>query len=290
MQPQLHAALQHSSAHRRRGHAARVDRLQGSRHALPSGPGRLHVRLAALSNSRRLQREVRRAQHHRSELDHRDRGRHAHSRATTATTTRRRSTTRRCSVATPTCACTAAQHFRTSELSRDHITPISRGGRDAWTNVVTACRRCNNHKAARTPEEARMQLVAVPFTPTYAEYIFLKGRECSRTRWNICSRTSRARARCTRGCATRSPRRMARAAAVRRALSVAVPTRARSDARSNSRARSNARLNQVDRAAVGTGQRRGLAPALGDRRSRLRFDALGAQVFEPRAELLAIES
>ena len=36
--------------------------------------------------------------------------------------------------------------FRASELTRDHITPISRGGRDAWTNVVTACRRCNNHK------------------------------------------------------------------------------------------------------------------------------------------------
>jgi 5-methylcytosine-specific restriction endonuclease McrA len=68
------------------------------------------------------------------------------------------------------------QHFRTSELTRDHITPISRGGRDAWTNVVTACRRCNNHKGGRTPEEARVQLVAVPFTPTYAEYIYLKGR------------------------------------------------------------------------------------------------------------------
>jgi 5-methylcytosine-specific restriction endonuclease McrA len=68
-------------------------------------------------------------------------------------------------------------HFRTSELTRDHITPISRGGRDAWTNVVTACRRCNNHKGGRTPEEARVQLVAVPFTPTYAEYIYLKGRK-----------------------------------------------------------------------------------------------------------------
>jgi 5-methylcytosine-specific restriction endonuclease McrA len=68
------------------------------------------------------------------------------------------------------------QHFRTNELTRDHITPISRGGRDAWTNVVTACRRCNNHKGGRTPEEARVQLVAVPFTPTYAEYIYLKGR------------------------------------------------------------------------------------------------------------------
>ena len=49
-------------------------------------------------------------------------------------------------------------------------------GIDIWTNVVTACRRCNNQKASRTPEQAKMQLIAVPFTPTYAEYIFLKGR------------------------------------------------------------------------------------------------------------------
>ena len=68
------------------------------------------------------------------------------------------------------------EHFQVTELSRDHVTPLSRGGRDAWTNVVTACRRCNNHKAGRTPEQAGMQLLAVPFQPTYAEYIYLKGR------------------------------------------------------------------------------------------------------------------
>ncbi|HEX6997526.1 MAG TPA: HNH endonuclease [Gammaproteobacteria bacterium] len=66
--------------------------------------------------------------------------------------------------------------FRTSELTRDHVTPLSRGGRDAWTNVVTACRRCNNHKGGRTPEQAGLELIAVPFTPSYAEYIYLKGR------------------------------------------------------------------------------------------------------------------
>jgi hypothetical protein len=69
-----------------------------------------------------------------------------------------------------------AERFLTSELTRDHIQPISLGGDDIWTNVVTACRRCNNHKGGRTPEQANMQLVAVPFSPTYAEYIYLKGR------------------------------------------------------------------------------------------------------------------
>jgi 5-methylcytosine-specific restriction endonuclease McrA len=68
------------------------------------------------------------------------------------------------------------EHFLVADLSRDHVTPLSRGGSDTWTNVVTACRRCNNHKAGRTPEQAGMQLLAVPFLPTYAEYIYLKGR------------------------------------------------------------------------------------------------------------------
>lgn len=69
-----------------------------------------------------------------------------------------------------------AERFRTSELTRDHVEPLTQGGTDIWTNVVTACRRCNNHKGGRRPEQANMQLVAVPFTPTYAEYIYLKGR------------------------------------------------------------------------------------------------------------------
>src|SRR5690606_40843755 len=36
--------------------------------------------------------------------------------------------------------------FPSSQLSRDHIRPLSQGGRDTWMNVVTACRRCNNLK------------------------------------------------------------------------------------------------------------------------------------------------
>lgn len=66
--------------------------------------------------------------------------------------------------------------FMARELTRDHITPLSQGGRDIWQNVVTACRRCNNYKGGRTPHQADMQLLAVPFVPTYAEYIYLKGR------------------------------------------------------------------------------------------------------------------
>ena len=55
--------------------------------------------------------------------------------------------------------------FPYSLLSRDHVTPFSRGGQDTWGNVVSACRRCNNAKASRSPEQAGMQLLAVPYTP-----------------------------------------------------------------------------------------------------------------------------
>lgn len=66
--------------------------------------------------------------------------------------------------------------FHAHDLSRDHVMPISRGGLDDWKNVVTACKRCNNHKAGRTPEQSSMQLLAVPFIPTHAEYVYLQGK------------------------------------------------------------------------------------------------------------------
>ncbi len=68
------------------------------------------------------------------------------------------------------------EHFNDHQLSRDHVIPVVNGGRNTWTNVVAACKRCNNLKGGRTPEEAGMSLIAVPFQPTYAEYIFLKGK------------------------------------------------------------------------------------------------------------------
>ncbi len=68
------------------------------------------------------------------------------------------------------------QKFLHRDLSRDHVTPLSQGGQDHWTNVVAACKRCNNHKANRTPEQAGMELLAIPFVPTHAEYIYLQGR------------------------------------------------------------------------------------------------------------------
>jgi len=67
--------------------------------------------------------------------------------------------------------------FPVRELSRDHVIPTSRGGRDIWTNCVTACRRCNNRKGNLRPEQANMELLAIPFAPNRYEFFFLSNRD-----------------------------------------------------------------------------------------------------------------
>lgn len=64
-------------------------------------------------------------------------------------------------------------HFPDSHLSRDHVIPLSRGGHDIWTNVVTACKRCNAHKGSYLPDECHMELLALPYLPNHAEYLAL---------------------------------------------------------------------------------------------------------------------
>ena len=51
------------------------------------------------------------------------------------------------------------------EATLDHVLPRSRGGRTTWQNVAIACLRCNQRKAARTPDEANMQLLLEPIIP-----------------------------------------------------------------------------------------------------------------------------
>jgi len=68
------------------------------------------------------------------------------------------------------------RQYPAAALTRDHLRPLSRGGRDTWSNVVSACRSCNHSKGARTPEEAGMTLLAVPYVPNRAEYLVLSNR------------------------------------------------------------------------------------------------------------------
>ena len=68
------------------------------------------------------------------------------------------------------------QDHSARKLSRDHIHPRSRGGEDVWENVVTACIPCNHKKNDRTPEEANMSLLALPYAPNHAEILILQNK------------------------------------------------------------------------------------------------------------------
>lgn len=63
--------------------------------------------------------------------------------------------------------------FKEVHLSRDHVVPLSRGGLDVWTNVVTACKRCNARKGSLMPDECGLELLALPYRPNHAEYLAL---------------------------------------------------------------------------------------------------------------------
>ncbi|MEP0007561.1 MAG: HNH endonuclease [Balneola sp.] len=52
-----------------------------------------------------------------------------------------------------------------SKLTIDHIHPKSRGGKDTWENLTTACDKCNVKKGNRTPKEANMELRSKPYRP-----------------------------------------------------------------------------------------------------------------------------
>ena len=67
--------------------------------------------------------------------------------------------------------------FSFSDLTMDHIIPKSRGGDKTWTNIVAACKRCNNKKGDRTPEEARMPLIKLPHVPRWTIEVVLRDRE-----------------------------------------------------------------------------------------------------------------
>jgi 5-methylcytosine-specific restriction endonuclease McrA len=57
-------------------------------------------------------------------------------------------------------------------LTRDHVIPISLGGENCWTNVVTACSPCNNRKANHLPTECGMHPLHPPREPNYVELVW----------------------------------------------------------------------------------------------------------------------
>lgn len=70
-----------------------------------------------------------------------------------------------------------AQVFPEKDLQAEHIMPESKGGAWHFMNLVCACAACNSKKADRTPEQAGMPLVYLPYVPNRFEDFLLAGRQ-----------------------------------------------------------------------------------------------------------------
>ncbi|HWQ04953.1 MAG TPA: HNH endonuclease [Longilinea sp.] len=64
---------------------------------------------------------------------------------------------------------------RAASLTVDHILPRHLGGKEVWTNLVTACSSCNHLKGGHTLEEAKMRLLHLPKEPP-ASTLYIFGR------------------------------------------------------------------------------------------------------------------
>jgi 5-methylcytosine-specific restriction endonuclease McrA len=55
--------------------------------------------------------------------------------------------------------------LKPEEGSLDHVVPRSRGGKDAWENLVWSSKDVNARKGSRLPHEAGLKLLSVPRAP-----------------------------------------------------------------------------------------------------------------------------
>lgn len=55
--------------------------------------------------------------------------------------------------------------LKPDEGSLDHVLPRSRGGKDAWENLVWSCKDVNSRKGDRLPHEAGLKLLSTPRAP-----------------------------------------------------------------------------------------------------------------------------
>ena len=73
--------------------------------------------------------------------------------------------------------------FSRSELNLDHVIPRAQGGTSIWENVVCSCHECNRQKGGKTPEQARMRLIAQPRKPAWIPPLNVPVREVIRKEW-----------------------------------------------------------------------------------------------------------
>lgn len=59
----------------------------------------------------------------------------------------------------------------TKDLTLDHVIPRSKGGKSTWTNLVTACKKCNAKKGDLSLEKSGMFLHKMPEKPSYLSFL-----------------------------------------------------------------------------------------------------------------------
>lgn len=57
------------------------------------------------------------------------------------------------------------------ELTIDHVIPRSKGGKSIWTNLVTACQKCNSRKSDFSLDKIGMSLTKHPIKPSYITFL-----------------------------------------------------------------------------------------------------------------------
>lgn len=57
------------------------------------------------------------------------------------------------------------------DLTLDHLIPRSKGGKSTWSNLVTACRRCNARKGDYLIDQIDMQPKTLPHKPSYVMFL-----------------------------------------------------------------------------------------------------------------------
>lgn len=57
------------------------------------------------------------------------------------------------------------------DLTLDHVVPRSKNGKSSWSNLVTACKRCNARKGDYSPEAAGLRLRSKPVRPSYLDFL-----------------------------------------------------------------------------------------------------------------------
>lgn len=72
--------------------------------------------------------------------------------------------------------CWCGEVFSDKQLTREHIIPTSRGGKDCWENVAASCSFHNAKRGNSMPEESGMKLLYLPYRPSRWEGFLLTGR------------------------------------------------------------------------------------------------------------------